>query len=157
MQGTVLEEMVTIYCTFSCKADGHMSQTLHSCRFLLAVTSRQPSWPLHPLVTSPSGGHPQFFRPCGQQTHPLWGPCHKRSPTHPLIRFATFCHTSQAHPLCAKMYSMDVGSLVSRLFEFETVRYQPLCIVQSHRGARCLRAAYKSLSASWMVSLERQS
>lgn len=33
---------------------------------------------------------PNFLRLCGRQTSPLWGPCRKRSQTHPLIRFVSF-------------------------------------------------------------------
>ena len=37
-------------------------------------------------------------------------PCHKRSPGPPPILYETFCHTSQAHPLCAEKYSTTSSS-----------------------------------------------
>lgn len=80
----------------------------------------------HPLVTlqvAVTRMQVQIFRPCGPQTHPLTVPCHKRSPGPPPILYETFCHTSQAHPLCAEKYS--IAAAVSGCREYRKRKSNP--------------------------------
>ena len=82
--------------------------TCHKGLVLTAFCSLSQVTSSHPLVTlqvAVTRVQVQIFRPCGPQTHPLTVPCHKRSPGPPPILYETFCHTSQAHPLCAEKYS----------------------------------------------------